>query len=50
MKIRPVRAELFHADTRTDVRTHMMKLTATFHNFANTANEPELFTQVLLTH
>ena len=31
MKIRPVGAELFHADGRTD----MMKLTVTIRNFAN---------------
>ena len=31
MKIRPVRAELFHADGRTDV----MKLVVAFRNFAN---------------
>jgi hypothetical protein len=31
MKIRPVGAELFHADGRTDVT----KLTVAFHNFAN---------------
>jgi len=31
MKIRPVGAELFHADGRTD----MTKLTAAFKNFAN---------------
>jgi hypothetical protein len=32
MKICPVGAELFHVDRRTD----MMKLIATFHNYANT--------------
>jgi len=31
MKIRPVGAELFHADGRTD----MKQLIAAFHNFAN---------------
>jgi len=31
----PVRAELFHADRRTDRRTQMTKLTVTFRNFAN---------------
>jgi len=31
MKIRPVGAELFHADGRTD----MTKIIATFRNFAN---------------
>jgi len=31
MKIRPVEAELFHADGQTD----MTKLIVAFHNFAN---------------
>jgi hypothetical protein len=35
MKIRPVGAELFYADGRT----HMMKLTVAFHNFANPPKE-----------
>ena len=35
MKIRPVRAELFHADTGTDGRTEMTKLIVAFRNFAN---------------
>jgi hypothetical protein len=37
MKIRPVGAELFHADgrTQTDRRTDMMNLTVAFRNFAN---------------
>ena len=33
MKIRPMGAELFHADGRTD----MTKLTAAFRNFANSS-------------
>jgi hypothetical protein len=33
MKIRPVGAELFHADGRTD--THMTKLIRAFRDFAN---------------
>ena len=33
MKIRPVGAELFHADGQTD--TAMTMLTVTFRNFAN---------------
>jgi len=33
MKIRPVRAELFHADRQTD----MTKLTGAFRNFAKSA-------------
>ena len=35
MKIRPVGAELFHADRRSDGQTHMTKLMAAFRNFAN---------------
>jgi len=35
MKIRPVRAELFHADRRTD----MTKLILTFRNFASDAKK-----------
>ena len=34
MKIRPVGAELFHADRRTDGQTDVLKLTVAFHNFA----------------
>jgi hypothetical protein len=35
MKHRPVGAELFHADRRTDIRTDMTKLIVAFRNFAN---------------
>jgi len=35
MKIHPVRAELLHADGRTDGRADMTKLIAAFLNFAN---------------
>jgi len=35
MKIRPVRAEFFHADGVTDIRTDMTKLMVAFRNFAN---------------
>jgi len=35
MKIRPVGAELFHADGRTNRRTGMAKLIVVFRNFAN---------------
>ena len=35
MKIRPVGAELFHADRRTDGQTDMTKLIVAFRNFAN---------------
>ena len=34
MKIRPVVAELFHADGRTDRRTDMTQLIVAFRNFA----------------
>jgi len=36
MKLRPVGAELFYVDTRTDGQTDMTKLTVAFHNFENT--------------
>jgi hypothetical protein len=36
MKIRPVGAEFFHADGRTDGQTDMTRLIAAFRNFANT--------------
>ena len=36
MKIRPVGAELFHADGQT----HMMKLIITFRNFVNVPKNP----------
>jgi len=35
MKIRPVGAELFHGDGRTDGRIDMTKLIVAFLNFAN---------------
>jgi hypothetical protein len=35
MKIRPVGAELLHADGRTDRQKDMTKLIVTFHNVAN---------------
>ena len=35
MKIRPVEAELFHADSRTDEQADMAKLLVAFSNFAN---------------
>jgi hypothetical protein len=52
MKIGPERAELFHADgrTETDSQTDMTKLIATFRNFSyaskkfpSTTPEPETF-------
>ena len=36
IKIRPVGAELIHADRRTDGRTDMAKLIVAFRNFADT--------------
>jgi hypothetical protein len=38
MKIRPVGAELLHADRRTDGQTDMMNLIVAFLNFANVPN------------
>jgi len=35
MKIRPVGADLFHEEGRTDERTDMTKLIAAFRKFAN---------------
>jgi len=35
MKLRPVGAELLHADGRTDGQTDMTKLIVAFLNFAN---------------
>jgi len=47
MKIRPVGAELFHADGRKDRqktrRTHMTKLTVAFRNFANAPKRNALY-------
>jgi hypothetical protein len=38
IKIRPVRAELFHADGRTDRQTETAQLVAAFINFPNAPN------------
>ena len=35
MKILPVKAEYFHADTEPARQAHMMKLTVSFRNFTN---------------
>ena len=35
MKIRPVGAEMLHADARRDRQTYMTKLTVTIRNFTN---------------
>jgi hypothetical protein len=39
MKIRPVRAELFHVDGRTDGQTDTMKLIVAFRSFAHVTNK-----------
>ena len=39
MKTRPVWAKLFHADGRTDRKTHMTKVTLAFRNAANAPNK-----------
>ena len=39
MKIRPVGAELFHADRRTDGQTDMTKIIVAFRNFVNAPKE-----------
>jgi hypothetical protein len=42
MKIRPVVAQFFHADRRTDGRTNMTKLVVAFRNFVNASeNGPD---------
>ena len=38
MKVRPVRAGLFHADGRTDGKTDLPKLTVDCRNFVNVSN------------
>ena len=43
MKIRPVAAELFHADKLTDGRADMTKLTVIFRNFANARKYNKIF-------
>jgi len=41
MKIRPVEAELLHADEQRDRQTDMTKLTVGFRNFANAPKNPQ---------
>ena len=49
MKIRPVGAELFHADRRMDGQTEMTELiTVTFRNFANAPKMNEIFHMQLI--
>ena len=43
MKIRPVAAELFHADRQSDGRTDMTKLIVAVRNFANAARKRNEF-------
>ena len=43
MEIRPVVAELFHADRRTDTQTDTTKLTVAFRNFANAPTKGKVF-------
>jgi hypothetical protein len=40
IKLRPVGAELLHADGRTYGQTDMTKLIVAFHNFAKSATKP----------
>jgi hypothetical protein len=48
MKIRPVRAELFHADGHRDRRTDMAKLIVVSRNFANAPKNTKRKTTTLL--
>jgi hypothetical protein len=43
MKIRPVGAELFHVDRRTDEWTDMTKLIVAFRNFAKAPKNETLY-------
>jgi hypothetical protein len=47
MKIRPLEAELFHADRETDRRTAMTKQIITFPNFANVPKMLEINSNIL---
>ena len=49
-KIRPVGAELLHAEERTDGRTDMTKPTVAFRNFANALKNMILVTQRIWHH
>ena len=43
MKIRPARAELFHADGRTERQTDKAKLIVDFRDFGNAPKKPAEF-------
>ena len=45
MNIRPVGAELFHADGRTDGRTDMTKLIVAFRNFVKEPKNHYIYQQ-----
>jgi len=47
MKIRPVRAELFHVDRKTDRQTDMTKLIVAFRKSANSPRNANTFRKVL---
>ena len=47
MKIRPVGAELFHADRRTDTQTGMTKLRVASRNFFNAYKNPTFCPQIV---
>jgi hypothetical protein len=48
MKIRPVGAELFHADGQTYRQTDMKKLIVSFCNFGNGPNKAFFFNNYIL--
>jgi len=48
MKIRPVGAELFHADRQTEGQTDMAKLVITLRNSGNAPKNNECYTKMLL--
>jgi hypothetical protein len=48
MKIRPVGAELFHADRRKDKQTYMTKLIDDFRNFANAPKNYSCVTRFII--
>jgi hypothetical protein len=48
MKIRPVNAELFHVDERTDGQTDMTKLIVTFCNFSNAPKNASAYNLIVI--